>query len=93
MTKFDYKAPAELFPTRNRKIASKIKYRRFEHAAEAIRFAIEELPTPLLLGAFIEVDEDRFGHSDIRELYNSVDYPLKRGAVGREGCLSAIRRQ
>jgi hypothetical protein len=76
--KFDYKAPAELFPARNRKIPSKVKYRRFERAADAIRFAIEELPAPLLLGAFIEVDEDRLGHKDIRELYDSADYPLKR---------------
>jgi hypothetical protein len=76
--KFDYQAPAELFPTRNRKIPTRVKYRRFERAADAIRFAIEELPEPLLLGAFIEVDDGRLGHKDIRELYNSADYPLKR---------------
>jgi hypothetical protein len=76
--KFDYQAPAELFPTRNRKIPTKVKYRRFERAADAIRFAIEELPAPLLLGAFIEVDDGRLGHKDIRELYDSADYPLKR---------------
>jgi hypothetical protein len=76
--KFDYEAPAELFPTRNRKFPTKVKYRRFERAADAIRFAIEELPAALLLGAFIEVDEDRLGHKDIRELYDSADYPLKR---------------
>ena len=78
MDKFDYQAPAELFPSRNRKIPTKVKYRRFERAADAIRFAIEELPAPLLLGAFIEVDEGRLGHKDIRELYDSADYPLTR---------------
>jgi len=31
-----------------------------------------------LLGAFIEVDEHRFGYQDIRELYDNADYPLKR---------------
>jgi hypothetical protein len=76
--KFDYQAPAELFPSRNRKIPTKVKYRRFERAADAIRFAIEELPAPLLLGAFIEVEEGRLGHKDIRELYDSADYPLTR---------------
>jgi hypothetical protein len=78
MSKFDYTAPAELFPSRNRKIATKVKYRRFDQAADAIRFAVEELPEPLLLGAFIEINEERLGHKDIRALYESADYPLKR---------------
>ena len=78
MSKFDYTAPAELFPSRNRKIATKIKYRRFDKAADAIRFAVEELPEPLLLGAFIEINEERLGHKDIRALYESEDYPLER---------------
>jgi hypothetical protein len=78
MSKFDYSAPAELFPSRNRKIATKVKYRRFDQAAEAIRFAVEELPEPLLLGAFIEINEERLGHKDIRALYESEDYPLKK---------------
>ena len=78
MSKFDYTAPAELFPSRNRKIATKIKYRRFDKAADAIRFAVEELPEPLLLGAFIEINEERLGHKDIRALYESEDYPLQR---------------
>ena len=44
---FDYNAPADLFLARNRKRGG-VRYRRFETAAEAIRFA-EELPPPLLL--------------------------------------------
>ena len=80
MSKFDYSAPAELFPSRNRKIASKVKYRRFDQAAEAIRFAVEELPEPLLLGAYIEIDEERLGHKDIRALYDSEHFPLKKAA-------------
>ena len=78
MDKFDFSAPAELFPSRNRKIANKVKYRRFDKAAEAIRFAVEELPEPLLLGAYIEIEEARIGHQDIRALYNSAEYPLKK---------------
>jgi hypothetical protein len=81
MAKFDYGAPAELFPSRNRKIRQLLKYRRFDKAADAIRFAMEELPNALLLGAFIEVDEARLGHKDIRDLYESADYPLKKPAI------------
>jgi hypothetical protein len=80
MDKFDYSAPAELFPSRNRRAPSKVKYRRFDRAAEAIRFAVEELPEPLLLGAYIEINERRLGHQDIRALYNSADYPLRKKA-------------
>ena len=78
MAKFDFSAPAELFPSRNRKVKQTIKYRRFDKAADAIQFAIEQLPPPLLLGAFIQVDEERLGHMDIRDLYESADYPLAR---------------
>jgi len=78
MDKFDFGAPAELFPSRNRKVRSTVRYRRFDHAADAIRFAMEELPPPQLLGATIEVGERRLGHQNIRELYESEAYPLKR---------------
>jgi hypothetical protein len=81
MSKFDYGAPAELFPMRNRKMRQQVKYRRFDKAADAIRFAMEELSPPLLLGACIEIDEARLGHQDIRELYESADYPLAKPAV------------
>ncbi len=80
MDKFDYSAPAELFPSRNRRGPSKVKYRRFDRAADAIRFAVEELPEQQLLGAYIEVEGGRLGHQDIRTLYNSVEYPLKKRA-------------
>jgi len=80
MDRFDYRAAAELFPARNRKVASKVKYRRFDNAAEALRFAIEELPEALLLGAYIEVNERRFGHREIRALYESDHNPLKKHA-------------
>jgi hypothetical protein len=81
MSKFNYRAPAELFPSRNRKSRQPVKYRRFETAAHAIQFAMEELPPLALLGAFIEIDEARLGHVDIRELYESPDYPLKKQAM------------
>ena len=86
---FDYSIAAELFPTRSRKPRrSVMKYRRFARAADAIRFAVEELPSELLLGAYLEVDEKRFGSDGIRHLYESARYPLaRRGKRGRRpGC-------
>jgi hypothetical protein len=75
---FDYQAPAELFPSRSKKGRGRIAYKRFDTAAEAIRFAVEDVPPPALLGAYLEVDEARFGLPEIQYLYERAAYPLKR---------------
>jgi hypothetical protein len=77
---FDYGSPAELFPSRSRKGRGRVTYKRFDTAAEALRFAVEEMPEAALLGAYLEVDEVRFGLQEIRDLYDNARYPLKRSA-------------
>ena len=81
MPRFDYTAEAELYPLIRRKFTrGPVGYKRFTSAAEAIRFAVEELPPDLLRGAYLEVDEERFDAKGIRQLYESDTYPLGRRA-------------
>jgi hypothetical protein len=79
MRSFSFNTAAELFPAaiRKKKRAG-FAYRRFGTAAEAVRFAIEELPADSLNGAYLQVEEARFDQSGIRSLYESKDFPLPR---------------
>ncbi len=75
----DYQVPAELFTSKSIRVRSRVlKYMRFSHAADAIRFAIEKLPADVLLGAYLEIDEKRFDSPGIRRLYESPSYPFPR---------------
>jgi hypothetical protein len=73
----DYNSPAELFLSKRTK-SSRVKYRRFTTAAEAIRYAVEELPSLRSLGAWLQVGDERFGSDDIQRLYEASDYPLRK---------------
>lgn len=77
-TFIDWAAPAELyssvatFKTRNS------RYMRFPTAAEAVRFAIEEMPSASLRALAIECGDNRHEGEAIRALYLGTDYPLQR---------------
>ena len=76
---FDYTADAELFSSKfSRRGRQPLKYHRFVSAAEAIRFAIEDLPAQFLIGTYLDVGESRLAGAEIRRLYASSHYPLAR---------------
>ena len=74
-------APRASFSANRKSRRQPIGYRRFAHAADAVRFAIEELPSEFLLGANLEVDEGEYDGPGIRRLYQSMNYPLVRRAA------------
>jgi hypothetical protein len=74
---FDSSAPAELFLAKPMK-GRRTKYRRFATAAEAIRYAVEDLRTPRAFGAWLEVGDERFNSNEIQRLYEANDYPLRK---------------
>lgn len=76
---FNYSSEAEFFSGKSiRRGRPPLGYKRFARAADAIRFAIEELPSHLLVGSSLEVDDERYPANEIRCLYESADYPLSR---------------
>jgi hypothetical protein len=93
MACFDYGAAAELFPGRHKtRTMGAVTYVRFAAAAEAIRYAVEEIPANSFRGVFLEVNEERFDSNEIRRLYASVDYPLPRQPVAIRDRLLSVSR-
>lgn len=76
---FDYLESAELYTVnRTRGARRSMNFKRFETAAKAIRYSMEELPLALLPGSMLEVNASRYHHNEIRALYESSLYPLPK---------------
>jgi hypothetical protein len=58
--------------------SSRENYRRFATAAEAIRYAVEELRTPKAIGVWLQVGDERFNSSEIQRLYEASEYRLRK---------------
>lgn len=85
MSVFDYGMEAGLFSSKGADKRPKfrqksIEYRRFARAADAIRFAVEDIPSNLLQSCSLEVDEMTYVGVAIRGLYESSEFPLPRRA-------------
>ena len=78
MTGFDYTGGAGLYAGKSKSGIGGPRYRRFETAAEALRFAVEDMPHSQQRGSLMEIDEARFNHNQIRALYDAPGYPLSR---------------
>lgn len=76
MEPFDFDQSADLFARAHR--AQHVKYYKFPTAAQAIRFAIEQLPQNLRGGLVMEIDEVRYRAPEILTLYQRADFPLAR---------------
>lgn len=76
---FNFDEPAELFAGGSWKgRPTAVTYRRFDTAAEAIRFTVEELVGAGARACVLEVNEKRFNSVEIRKLYDSSNFPLPR---------------
>ena len=77
---FDFSAPAELYLGRGSPRRHGLRFKQFDTAAEAIRYAMER---PRALGeiATMECDDKRFGTAEIAGLYHDQAYPLTRLAA------------
>jgi hypothetical protein len=70
--------PSCLCPSARLVRVSPIGYRRFNTAAEAIRFAVEECPAIRTFGPWMQVGDERFDTEEIVHLYESRGFPLVR---------------
>jgi len=77
MAQFNYSEPAEIFASRHKRPGTML-YRRFDSAAAAIRFAMEELPREFISGTFLEVGDQRLDPAQIKILYEDAAFPFPR---------------
>jgi hypothetical protein len=81
MNAFDYGMEAGLFSRKGPKLRPNgLGYKRFARAADAIRFAMEDVSAEMLRGCSLEVGDKVYVGAEIRSLYEDTDYPLSRSA-------------
>jgi hypothetical protein len=86
MSKFNYLAPAVLWPRPSVDLNNRRgNYRRFDTAANAIRHVLEEVPATMLSGTVLATENRCFGSEEIHGLYDAEDYPLRRSLNEGEG--------
>jgi hypothetical protein len=75
---FDYSSPAELYLSRRGRRHT--DYRRFATAAEAIRYAVEELHARRSISAWMQVGDERFDNDEIHRLHKGDDTPVQKSS-------------
>jgi len=76
---FDYGASADLYSMTYRNGRRQpMTYKHFESAAEAIRYAVEEIPVKNQVGNLLQADDSRYDNKEIQQLYVSASFPLAR---------------
>ncbi len=79
MNATEYRSEASLYYAKSAHSKQKsLVFRRFTKAAEAIRFAVEELSPKIFDGCSLEVNESHYFGREIRPLYDDHAYPLRR---------------
>ena len=87
MTDFNYDVPGEFYSRKSpgfRK-PSGLAYQRFNTAAEAIRFAMEDISPAALGGCALVVEGERLGEKELKVLYASPNFPLSRRKDNQTG--------
>jgi hypothetical protein len=75
----DYTMEASLYYSKSPHPKQKgLVFRRFSKAADAIRFAVEDLAPKLLAGCSLEVNDAHYFGREIRPLYDDGAFPLRR---------------
>ena len=80
-TDSDYLPAAELFAMRRLGRKRDLYYRRFDSTADAIKFAIEDMPAGSS-NITIETEFSRLDAARIAELYSAERFPLRRRPQG-----------
>jgi hypothetical protein len=75
----DYSMEASLYYSKSADSRQRsLVFRRFPKAADAIRFAVEELTPKILASCSLEINDEHYFGREIRPLYDDGDFPLRR---------------